>query len=375
MDKTKVSLVRCESYDTAEVEAAVKRSVDLLGGIGRFIKPGEKVLLKPNLLTNVAPETGIVTHPEVLRAAIRLIKPVTKNIFCGDSPSVWGEKPDVAKVYETTGMKEICRQEGIEIVYFTHPVMKGIYPLEDFAFKADRLINIPKFKTHGFTVLTAALKNLFGLVVGMHKMKVHLDNPKPVHLSKVIVDIYEARKPDLNILDGVIAMEGQGPGSTGTLKKMNLVSASADGLSMDMVLARLMELKVSDIPTNKEALARGLGIADPDAIEVLGEKLDDFIAYDFKLPKSSFLSKMPPMPKWAAETIVSCLSQKPCSVASKCKLCGLCQKGCPAGAIFERKGKIVFNRSKCILCLCCQEICPHGAIDIEKGLLLKILGR
>ncbi|HAJ57125.1 MAG TPA: hypothetical protein DCL35_05075 [Candidatus Omnitrophica bacterium] len=373
MDRPKVSLVKCSSYYAEDVEAAVKHSVDLLGGIGRFVSPGEKVLLKPNLLTDAAPEKGITTHPEVVRAVIRLIKPVTSRIYCGDSPSVWGgEKKNIDRVYEISGIKKICRQEGVDLVYFTKARMVAGHPLAEFAFSCDRLVNIPKFKTHGLTILTAALKNLFGLVVGMHKMKIHSDNPRPVDLSKVIVDIYGARKPDLNILDGVFAMEGQGPGSSGTLKKANLIAASADGVCLDMVLAALMNIDVFDIPTNSEAIRRGLGHASFSSIDIVGEQVKDLILPDFKLPKTSVIAKMP---RWAVNVLSSLMTMKVCADASKCKLCGLCQKGCPADAIRLIEGRPVFDRAKCILCLCCQEVCPSAAIDIKKGLLLKILSR
>ena len=269
MNKQQVSLVKCKSYDTARVEDAVKRAVDLLGGIERFVKPGEKVLLKPNLLTDAEPDKGITTHPEVLRAVIRLVRPITKNIFCGDAPSVWGEKRDVDRVYEKTGIKKVCNEEGAELVYFTDPVLKNGYPLTGWVFKCDRFINIPKFKTHGLTVLTAGIKNLFGLMIGMSKMKAHRDNPKPADLSKVLVDIYEIKKPDLNILDGVVAMEGQGPGSAGTLRNMDLIASSPDALCLDMALSSLMEVDFWDVPTNKEALRRGLGPQGMASIKIL----------------------------------------------------------------------------------------------------------
>ncbi len=372
MDKFKVSLVKCGSYDSAKVYEAVRQAVDLLGGIERFVRPGEKVLLKPNLLTDAEPDKGITTHPEVVRAAIRLIRPITKNIFCGDAPSIWGEKRDVDRVYETTGIKKVCNEEGAELVYFTHPVLKKGYPLSDWVFKCDRFINIPKFKTHGFTVLTAGIKNLFGLIVGMSKMKVHRDNPKPSGLSKAIVDIYEIKKPDLNILDGIVAMEGQGPGSAGTLKNMDLIASSPDALCLDMVLAGLMRVGFSDVPTNKEAIRRGLGPQDPASIEILGGDIRNFMPSGFILPKTSVFSRVPP---WAADIIMSFLAMRPAVSPSRCNLCGACQKICPSGAMRNENGKIVLDRGKCILCLCCQEVCPHNAIEIKKSLLMKMLVR
>ncbi len=373
MNKTEVSLVRCDSYEIARVEAAVKESIDLLGGIERFIKAGEKVLLKPNLLTDAAPDKAITTHPEVLRAVARLVKTVTPYVYCGDSPSVWGgEKKNIDHVYEVCGISDVCRQEGVELVYFTKPRLAGGHPLADWAFSCDKLINIPKLKTHGLTVLTASVKNLFGLVVGMHKMKIHRDNPKPVDLSKAIVDIYEARKPDLNIVDAIVSMEGQGPGSAGTLKKMGLVAASGDGACLDVVLAYLMNLNILEVPTNRETIARKLAPPSVASIDTCGCNIKDFIKTDYKLPKTSALARMP---KWGADILASFLSMKPSAVASKCRLCGACMKACPVGAIKQDKGGMVFDKGKCILCLCCQEVCPYAAIDIKRGLLLRLLSR
>ncbi len=372
MNMNRVSLVRCLNYDANEVFASIKESIDLLGGIENFVKPNEKVLIKPNLLTDAAPEQGIDTHPEIVRAIIRLLKPLTRNILCGDSPSVWGKKKDVDRVYEISGIKKVCQEEGANLVYFSDPIVKNGYPVADWVFKCDRLINVPKFKTHGFTVLTAGLKNLFGLIVGLHKMKIHRDNPKPVDLCKAIVDIYQIRKPDLNVLDGVVAMEGQGPGTSGNLKNFSLIAASVDALCMDMVLASIMGLKINDIPTNKEAISRGLGPKQLSSIEILGKSISDFESNDFKLPKTSALAKLP---AWSLNIISILLSARPHVNSSMCRLCGLCLKSCPVGATCLENGRINIDRNKCILCLCCQEVCPHTAIDIKKGLIYSLISK
>ncbi len=369
MDKPKVSLVKCTSYDTAQVETAVKRAVDLLGGVEQFIKPDEKVLIKPNLLMDATPEEGIDTHPEVVRAVIRSLKSVTKNIYCGDSPSVWGEHRDIDHVYEVAGMKKVCLDEGVELVYFTSPKMKGSYPLTDWLDKCDRLVSIPKFKTHGFTVLTAGIKNLFGLVIGMNKIKVHKDNPRPDDLSRALIDIYEIRRPDLTVLDGITAMEGQGPGHSGSLRPMNLIAASPDALALDIILSVLMGLSPDDIPTTKEAIRRGLGQGDLSSIEVFGENLKTFVTGDFKLPKTTFLNKVP---KWIIDISKQFLKMEPTVLRKKCKICSLCVKGCPGEAIVIKNKHISIDPKKCILCLCCQEICPHGAVEIRKSFLLRM---
>lgn len=362
----KVALSRCASYDLREVQDAVRRAVDLVGGISVFVRPGERVLIKPNMLTDAAPEEGICTHPEVVRAVIRLIRPMTKNIFCGDSPSVFGEKKDAEKVYAASGIKKVCQEEGVEMVHFAAPRMRGRYAMTDWLDRVDRLVNVPKLKTHGLTVLTAGVKNLFGLVVGMNKMMIHRDFPRPQDLSCAVVDLYQARRPDLTVLDGIVAMEGEGPGSSGTLKSLGLVAASADALALDFVLARLMGIAPETVPTNREAARRGLR----PSFEIVGERLESFGSGKFALPKTSILERMP---RWSLGLVKAILRMRPWIEASRCRVCFLCVKSCPAKAIGLADGRMKINNHRCISCLCCQEVCPHAAIVIRKNILLTFL--
>lgn len=371
MEKIKVSLVKCGSYDAEQVQAAVKKAVDLLGGIENFVKPGERVLIKPNQLTDVSADSGIVTHPEVVRAVILLLKNITSRIYCGDSPSVWGEIKDVGHVYETTGLKQVCEEEGVELVYFTKPHVKNSYALTDWLDKCDRLISIPKLKTHGLATLTAGVKNLFGLVVGMNKLKIHRDCPRPKELSAALVDIFEIRPPDLTVLDGIVAMEGEGPGSGGLLKSLNIVIASADALSLDIVAAKIIGLKPMDVASNLEASRRrGWGKKEIEEIKMLGEAIDLCKAKDFKMPKASAINRVP---EWLVPVARMVLLRKIGIRQDKCIKCQLCIKSCPKGAIEFKKGRIMVNSKKCILCLCCHEVCPESAIEIKIGLFLKIL--
>lgn len=372
MNNSQVALVKCGNYDAVVVEAAVKRAVDLLGGIEVFVKPGERVLIKPNLLTDAKPEEGITTHPEVVRALIRLVKQQTDRVFVGDGPSVWGEKQDLDRVFEATGIKQVCREEGATIAYFTTPKMAGRYPLTDWLDKVDRVINVPKFKTHGLTILTAGAKNLFGLIVGMNKMKVHRDFPHPDDLSRAIIDLYEIRRPDLTICDGIIAMEGEGPGSSGTLRPMGLIATSPDALALDCVLAFIMGVEPVSIPTIKEAHRRGLvpgGISKP---VIVGDPLNAFAAKNFILPKGSILCKLP---RWSLFIVKIVLRMKPAIVPERCVPCGVCGQACPAHAISQKAGRAAIDYKKCILCLCCQEICPHQAVVIKKNIFLRMLSR
>jgi len=367
-----VSLKRCRSYDTADVETAVAQAVSALGGIGAFVREGARVLVKPNLLTDAAPEAGITTHPEVVRAVLRLVKSVTPDVVCGDGPSVWGEKKDVDRVYEMTGMRRVCEEEGVELVYFNTPRLHGRIPLTDWLEKCDCVVNVSKLKTHAFTVLTAGVKNCYGFVVGMNKMKIHGDFPRPADLCRVLVDIFELCRPHLNICDGITAMQGEGPGSSGTLRSMELIAASPDALALDMVLAQVMGLRPEDIPTTREALRRLREEGRAPEVALRGDPLKAFAVRDYILPRTTFFHRAP---GWVLFLVKTLLRMRPCIDADRCRVCGVCQKGCPVHAIGDRGGRMVIDGDKCILCLCCQELCPHGAVAVKKSLFLRLIGQ
>lgn len=371
MKRQQVALVKCSHYDRLEVEEAVKKSLNLLGGIERFVSKGSSVLVKPNLLTDAVPESCIDTHPEVVRAVIHCLKDVAGKIYCGDSPTVWGKPKDIQSVYEVSGLNDVCREEGVEMVSFTTPKMRQGYLLTDWLDKCGHFVSVPKFKTHGLTVLTGAVKNLFGLVVGMYKMKLHRDFPRPLDFASVLVDIFEAARPDLTVLDGVWALEGEGPGSGGIKKQMNLIAASPDALALDTVLASIMGILPSDIATNAQGYKRGLGSSDLNEIDILGENPKEFSKSKFKLPSTSYLSVLP---SWVVSILKLLLKTKPEILISRCKGCGICLKSCPVGAIKEKEGRFVIDYAKCISCLCCQEFCPHAAIQVKKSLILRLRG-
>ena len=164
---SKVSLTRCESYESGEVRAAVKRAVDLIGGMGSFIKPGDNVLIKPNLLSASPPEKAVTTHPEVLRAVIRLVKASGGIPGVGDSHG--GSHHRMEAVYEKTGIGGVCDNENVKKLIFEKSKKINNIPIAAAALEADKIISLPKFKTHSLTVLTAGIKNMFGIVPGLYK--------------------------------------------------------------------------------------------------------------------------------------------------------------------------------------------------------------
>lgn len=371
--KAKVSIVKCGSYEQQLVCEAVKKAVDLIGGISAFVKPASKVLLKPNLLMAKEPESGIDTHPEVVRAVIKVLKEINCEIFVGDSPSVLGDQLDkIDEVYEKSGIKRICEEEGVSLVKFDKRRWHGKFPLATWLDECDYLVSVPKFKTHNLTLLTAAIKNLFGLVVGRYKIELHKNYFNTPDFTKILVDIYQEVRPGLTIVDAIVAMEGDGPATSGKLRATNLVLAGKDGVALDSVLSMIMGIKPFEVPTNKEASERGLGVCDMDSIEILGEKLADVTGEPFLLPSTSTLKRK--MPKPVIDLAKRLIKYYPFVEQDHCIQCAACIKSCPGNAITMKKGKIVFDYSKCIACFCCQENCPNAAIKVRKSMLARLMG-
>lgn len=371
--KTKISIVRCVNYDPCNVQEALERSIGLLGGITNFVRPQSRVLVKPNLLMAREPEAGITTHPEVVRQAIKILKKINCEVFVGDSPSVFGrEIEDVAQVYERSGIRRVCAEEGARLVEFNkRRIRKGI-PLTAMIDECDSIVNIAKFKTHNFMLLTAAIKNLFGLVVGTYKTELHKRYFNPEAFAKILVDIYAEARPALNIVDAVAAMEGDGPGTAGILRNTNLLLAGADAAALDSALAQIMGIEPFKVLTTKEAAARGLGAADNGSIEMLGEKLEDVIGRPFLLPSASIKTRF--IPKQIFALIWKMIKYRPYCLPDKCVRCMACLKGCPSKCISLKNGRITFYYPDCIACFCCQEVCPQAAIKVKKGLFTKLIG-
>jgi uncharacterized protein (DUF362 family)/NAD-dependent dihydropyrimidine dehydrogenase PreA subunit len=370
---TQVSIVKCKDYDPGQVQGCVRRSIDLLGGVTNFIKPGSKVLVKPNLLMAKEPESGIVTHPEILRAVIIILKEINCKVLVGDGPSVWGNQiEDVSDVYRLSKVSKVCEEEGVELVRFDKRRMRKKFPLTTYLDECDHLVSIPKFKTHEFTLLTGAIKNLFGLVSGTYKTELHKNYFDIRDFSKILVDILEEAKPSLTIVDGILAMEGDGPATSGKKKDLGLILAGQDCVAIDAVMAKIMNIEPFDVLSTKEAASRGLGAGGINSIEILGEKLNGIIEKSFLLPSSSIIRKK--MPKAIIALVKKFVRYYPYPIPEKCIKCAACVKICPNNCISMSKKGIVFNYKKCIACFCCQEACPAAAIGVRKSLLAKVIG-
>jgi uncharacterized protein (DUF362 family)/Pyruvate/2-oxoacid:ferredoxin oxidoreductase delta subunit len=370
--KSTISIVRCQDYESKAVFAATKKAIELIGGITSFIRPKSRVLVKPNLLLAVPPPLGVDTHPEVVRAVVKILKKIKCEIYLGDSPSTWSNYiQNVEEVYTISGMRQIADEENIRLVKFDKRRWRKKFPLTGWLDHCDYLVSIPKFKTHGFMTLTGSIKNLFGLVCGTFKTELHKQYYQKEDFAKMLVDIFEEVKPALTVIDGVISMEGEGPAPSGTLRNTGLLLAGYDCVALDSILSLIMGLNPLDILTTKDATERGLGISDSNNIEVVGEKIEDIIQEPFDLPAPSI--------KWHLPKPIIAIAKKliryyPCVECDNCIKCDACIKACPTKAISMKNNRINFDYRKCIACFCCQESCSNSAIKIRKSILAKMMG-
>ncbi|MCX5696273.1 MAG: DUF362 domain-containing protein [Candidatus Omnitrophica bacterium] len=370
---SQVSIIKCASYNPVLVEVALRKAINAIGGITHYVKSQSKVLVKPNLLMAKPPECGIDTHPEVLRAVIRVLKDINCHIFVGDSPSVWGnEIENVDEVYRRSGITDVCGQEKVELVKFDKRRMRAKFPLTTWLDHCDYLISIPKFKTHELTLLTGAIKNLFGLVSGTFKTELHKNYFQLEDFSRILVDIYAEAKPALTIVDGIVAMEGDGPATSGKLRDLGILLVGDDCVALDSIMAKIMGVEPLDVLSTKEAARRGLGVADINDIKICGETLKGLNTRPFLLPCASRLQRRIPQPIIKLAKLL--IKYYPHPVPKNCTRCTACIKICPGNCISMAKQGIVFNYRKCISCFCCQEACPAKAIRVKKSLFAKIIG-
>ena len=374
MSKSRVVLSRCADYDLDRVRAKVAEILQPLGGMAAFVQSGQSVLIKPNMLSARAPEDGVTTHPAVLRAVIEQVQAAGGIPRVGDSPS--GAIKGVARCWEATGFLEVCRQTGVELVHFEKAGSIGrtigdlTYHLATPVVEADVVINLPKMKTHGFTLYTGAIKNLYGTLPGFQKANFHKLYPHPRSFSRLLVDIYGLIRPALHLVDGIIGMEGDGP-ATGVVRHNGLLAASADGVALDAVLCHLMGFRPGEVEMVALAGAQGLGRADLSAIQIIGEALEGLRFTDYALPSNRLMSLIPErLMRWGGKLIYV----RPQVDRSRCVSCGVCAQGCPVDAIQMADGYPVFDYKKCINCLCCNESCSEGAVRQRLSWLARRFG-
>lgn len=377
-EKSRVVLLHCGSYESGQVYKVMREGIRLLGGFPSIIEKNEKILIKPNLVRKAEISRAVITHPAVVEAVVRLLREDGyEHLVCGDSCGIGSAGRTIAG----TGMDGMLERYQVPVRDFEKPV-RIAYPegrqakqfiLAQDVLEADALINICKMKTHALERVTGAVKNMYGCVCGLHKAQGHTIYPNADSFARMLVDLNQRLKPRLYIMDGITAMEGNGP-TSGDPVEMHVLLLSMDPVALDSVFCRLVHLDPELVPTNVHGAAAGLGTWKEEAIELItlegeismAEAVKRFGKPDFRVDREKYRKNI-----WNALHALKVFQKKPYIVADKCKKCGICVESCPVkGKALHfpdgRQNPPVYDYRKCIRCFCCQEMCPHKAIQVKK---------
>lgn len=379
MEKSRVILLPCEDYEEEKIYSLMKKGLELLGGLSQLVGKEEKILLKPNLLKKAEVEKAVITHPVVVGAFARILREEGyENIVLADSCGNGTTK----KVIKGTGMDTYLEKYGIDAIDYSQGVhveypqgkqaKEFVLPKE--LLEADCVISLSKMKTHALERITGAVKNSYGFIYGKNKAMGHTKYPSADSFARMLIDLNQYVKPRLYVMDGIVAMEGNGPGA-GDPVPMKIMLMSTDPVALDSVFARLVHLKPKLVPTNYHGEKMGLGFSDEKDIQVI-------------LPDGSVLSMEAAVKEYGNPAFhvdrtevrrniwtrmakaLNLFQKKPYIDEEKCIHCGICVGSCPVPgkAVDFRNGKgkaPVYDYKKCIRCFCCQEMCPEKAIKVK----------
>jgi uncharacterized protein (DUF362 family)/Pyruvate/2-oxoacid:ferredoxin oxidoreductase delta subunit len=368
--KATVSVVRCPDYGGAELAAALRQSLERLAGPAAFIRPGSRVFVKINHLSSSAPpEKAVVTHPLFVREVLRLFLDCGARLTVGDdidtSQGDGFSKSGIRRVCAELGARLVSlRETGFSPVTLEDSISEKIYLARE-VLEADFVLNLPKLKTHSFTVFTGAVKNMFGVIPHGLRLDFHRRFIRSDIFSRALVDVFAAARPGLTVMDAVVAMEGEGP-SSGAPKKTGLILAGADGVAVDAVAGLIVGLSPSAVVTTSDAHRRGLGVGDPQLIEIVGEELTAVAVKGFRHSAAAVALFRGWLPAWIYAYVSGQLQLTPQVMAPRCRACGECLKICPARTIRLVQDQVRVDEASCIHCLCCHEVCPHQALRLKQ---------
>jgi len=383
----RVYVVKCGDYQ--ETEKGIQELLAMMGGIEQFAAQGERIALKVNLLRAAKPDEAVSTHPAVTSAIARMAKACGALPVIMDSPGAgyrYNEKI-LDKTYRTCGMHEIAEAAGIElnrdtsheIVSFPEGELIKRFEVITPVVNSDGVFNLCKLKTHSFMHMTGAVKNLFGVVPGLAKPGYHGKLHDTEHFANMLLDLTGFVAPRLSIMDAIVAMEGEGPGS-GRPREVGLLLASRNALALDVVASHIMGLERERNPLLVAAGKRGLHPNRLEEVEIVGPEVSDLVIPNFELPATIYdgsgaggeawwVRLMEPLFKHA-------LSVKPVVRKDRCIACGACRDACPMNVItLDDSSYARIDHRGCIRCYCCHEMCPENAIELRQGFLYRMANR
>ncbi|WP_028828890.1 DUF362 domain-containing protein [Proteocatella sphenisci] len=393
---SEIVIKKCDDYDYDNVKEGIYGILNQAQVCAK-IKSGMNVVVKANLLSKKTPDQCVTTNPEVIRAVCEYIASCGAKAIITDSPAGPFNENALKAIYGATGMAMAAKNSGAQLNYDTsykNVKLANAKTLDKIdiitsVVNADMIINVAKLKTHVMMTYTGAVKNLYGVIPGLTKAAYHMKLQEPDNFANHLIDICEFVKPDFSIIDGIHAMEGDGPNS-GEKVEFGFLLGGSNPYELDSVASTMIGMKKTEVPTLVNAQKRGL-VDDKNITIILDEEDEEYVAIDmdefteyvsilelkpFKKPKIAsvnFLSGR--VPKSIEKYLVEKSKSKPYFIKDKCIGCGHCVRNCPAEIIHIQDAKAVVDLSKCISCFCCHEVCPEDAVEIKVPFIAKMLFR
>jgi len=376
-----VSIVSCPNYEKETVKKALCEVLEPIGGLS-WVTQGMTVAIKANLVSMMKPEKAATTHPALLCALVEMLCERGAKPVIGDSPGGLYNAAFLNRIYAATGMKDVeaCgarlnQNYATADAHFPDALIAKDFTYTAYLDEADAIIDFCKLKTHGMMGMSAAAKNMFGVVPGTFKPEYHFRFPNHEDFAKMILDLnsYFEPKTKLCLVDAVIGMEGNGP-TQGTPRKIGALLASQSPHALDLACTKIIGLDPLDVPTVKVAIDGNMIPKTVDELTVLGD-LSNFCISDYKNIETRHSMKFEGHGKFAAMFVRTALQSRPRPDKKLCIGCKKCAEICPAKIITMKNGIPQIDRKNCITCFCCQEFCPVGAMKVHRPWIAKLVNR
>lgn len=367
-----VSVERFDNRAPVSYQTGIQSALDRLGGLAEFVKPGQKVLLKPDLMFDYPGDCGQISSPEFVAAVGRLVKELGAEVYIGDSPFIL--RGDVQNFWQRTGMLKIGLRNGFQLVNFEMTGSRAVavdtrvFYISTAVLDADVVINLPRLKRDSRVGYAGAIRNMLGTIPGFQKGRLYKERPRGRELAGILVDIFSVVRPELTIMES----DPEGHPKVSPFYGHSFAVVSADAVAADAVAAEILGFDVDNAYTARLAGDAGLGISWLEAIMLEGVPLREVRAH----VRPAYTGKTSRVLHRVARGLMEPHVWLKSSVNGElCNGCGTCVKSCPTNALRIADGSRTpsINHNICIGCWAGLTNCPTQAIYLESSRLVNHL--